>query len=85
MKSINLFILVFLLTGCNINLPFKKNDSVVIDIYAFNDLHGRISENDNEPGISKLSSFLKNKNTSIRKLRILLYLSCDTRLRGKSS
>lgn len=35
----------------------------VIDIYASNDFHGRVSTNNNEnvPGVAKLTTFLKNK------------------------
>ena len=65
MKNINLFVLGLLLTGCNgTSSSIKvKNDPIVVDIYAFNDLHGRISEDnkESEPGISKISTFLKNQ------------------------
>lgn len=39
------------------------NEPKVIEIYASNDVHGRISENvyENEPGISKLATFLKER------------------------
>ena len=35
----------------------------IIDIYASNDIHGRVSENasENEPGIAKLATYLDNK------------------------
>ena len=49
MRNINIFILVLLLTGCNLSSSItKENGSVTIDIYAFNDLHGRVSEDQKE-------------------------------------
>ena len=41
----------------------EKEEEKTIEIYAFNDFHGRISENRsaNEPGISKLASYLDNQ------------------------
>ena len=41
----------------------EKVEEKTIEIYAFNDFHGRISENkyENEPGISKLASYLDNE------------------------
>ena len=41
----------------------EKDEEKTIEIYAFNDFHGRISENRsaNEPGISKLASYLDNQ------------------------
>ena len=42
-----------------------NQDNIIIDIYALNDLHGRISEQSSEsiPGISKISSYLKEKKS----------------------
>lgn len=41
----------------------KKDETKIIDIYATNDFHGRISENEeeNEPGIAKLATYLNNR------------------------
>lgn len=43
--------------------PIEDNNPKIIDFYASNDFHGRISEisSKNVPGISKLSTYLKNK------------------------
>ena len=47
----------------SVSSSIKEKKPVSIDIYAFNDVHGRVSENrsSSEPGISKLSSYLKSK------------------------
>ena len=37
---------------------------VVIDIYAINDLHGKASATDNQPGIGKLTTYLKQNMTA---------------------
>ena len=40
-----------------------NNKEIILDFYATNDFHGRISENtsESEPGIAKLATYLKNK------------------------
>ena len=37
---------------------------VVIDFYAINDLHGRIFDTDQQPGVDELTTYLKNANTT---------------------
>ena len=55
-----LFSFILIISGCKIG---KLNKERTIEIYAFNDFHGRISENiyENEPGISKLASYLEKQ------------------------
>ena len=55
-----LFSFILIISGCKIG---KLNKEKTIEIYAFNDFHGRISENryENEPGISKLATYLENQ------------------------
>ena len=54
------FLLSTLLFSCQNN---KTKKDVILDLYSLNDLHGRISENydRNVPGISKISTFLKQE------------------------
>ena len=40
---------------------YDAHGNMVIDFLAINDLHGSLSENDSEPGISKLSTAIKEK------------------------
>ena len=52
-----------IITSSSSDVSEDKNKEKTIEIYAFNDFHGRISENkyENEPGISKLASYLDNQ------------------------
>lgn len=78
-KGLLLLAILLSLSGCNSNknnnstsdgTSFESSSasrSVYLDFYSINDFHGRISENqiENEPGISKMSSYLndlKSKN-----------------------
>lgn len=40
-----------------------KNENIILDFYAINDFHGRISEREDEnvPGIAKLATYLKDR------------------------
>ena len=52
-------------TSTSSSSEIQYDEPIILDIYATNDFHGRISENTslNEPGISKLSTYLKNKKS----------------------
>ena len=62
-KLVLLFLLLLVNVGCKLNISSLINGEKTIEIYAFNDFHGRISENmeENEPGISKLASFFEHQ------------------------
>ena len=53
------------ITGTSSSSTSKEDgkETVVLDIYASNDIHGRVSENAsiNEPGIAKLSTYLSER------------------------
>lgn len=52
-------------TPANISSHEDKNDNgsedrlVCFDIYAINDLHGKLADSDNQPGVDELSTYLK--------------------------
>ena len=52
-------------TSTSSSSEIQYDEPIILDVYATNDFHGRISENSslNEPGISKLSTYLKNKKS----------------------
>ena len=37
---------------------------VIIDIYAINDLHGKLDDTDSQPGVDELTTYLKNANST---------------------
>ena len=51
--------------GENSSQTSEQKENIVIDIYAINDFHGRIEEDkeNNVPGISKLSTYLKEQKS----------------------
>ena len=58
-----LMVLVLLLTGCG-KAPAdqtegKKSGLVSFDVYAVNDLHGRLADTADQPGLDELSTYLK--------------------------
>ena len=74
MKRIYLLLAVLLLlTGCgtppSVNTETQENHLVRLDIYAVNDLHGKLADTDFQPGVDELSTYLKQaqqtKNTVI--------------------
>ena len=63
-----LLALLLLLTGCGnkaevtqTTQPSTNRESVLVafDIYAVNDLHGKLSDTDAQPGVDELSTYLK--------------------------
>ena len=50
----------------NSSITSATPNTLTLDIYASNDIHGRVSENSgyNEPGIAKLTSYLQEKKAS---------------------
>lgn len=62
------FMLVFLLllTGCGQKTVDSSSGNLVsFDIYAINDLHGRLADTDDQPGVDELSTYL-NRQTGNR-------------------
>ena len=56
--------LVLLLTGCGKNTPLQPSDPqepelVTFDVYAINDLHGKLADTQQQPGLDELSTYLK--------------------------
>lgn len=52
---------------------------VIVDIYGFNDLHGKLTATDTQPGIAGLTTYLKKKSTSN-----VIYLSSGDMWQGSS-
>ena len=54
-----------LITNSNNTSTSFDNNEIILDIYASNDIHGRISENktENEPGIAKLATYLNERKS----------------------
>lgn len=44
---------------------------VVFDIYAINDLHGKIADGDNHPGVDELTSYIKNQRKTNENLLLI--------------
>ena len=77
MRSVKKFciwlVLVLLLTGCGRAEPQSPGDQslelVTFDIYAINDLHGKLADSDSQSGVDELTTYLKqaqqSKNTII--------------------
>ena len=66
-----LLALLLLLTGCGKNKPrpdTSKDRLISFDVYAINDLHGRLADTEDQPGLDELSTYLKKQS----KNRILL-------------
>lgn len=74
MKKLCVFLaLILLLSGCRkgqspqhtVNIPETTSGEslevmpVTFDIYAINDLHGRLTDTDQQPGVDELSTYLK--------------------------
>ena len=72
MKKLCLLLALFLLlTGCSANIDqiqttqptsdANRGDTGLVrfDIYAINDLHGRLTDTDTQPGVDELSTYLK--------------------------
>ena len=55
-------------TSSNNSSTSFDNKEIILDLYASNDIHGRISENINEdePGIAKLATYLNNRKNEIK-------------------
>ena len=54
-----LLVFVLLLTGCGGQTdPQPESNLVSFDIYAVNDLHGRLTDTDTQPGVNELSTYL---------------------------
>ena len=59
--------LVMLLSGCGINSENNSSSNgngetekiVTVDIFAVNDLHGKFSDTDTQPGVDELSTYIK--------------------------
>lgn len=67
MKKLCLLLaLLLLLTGCG-KAPESNTESgwVSFDVYAINDLHGRVSDTDEQPGLDELSTYLKSAENAI--------------------
>lgn len=56
-----LMVLVLFLTGCAHNEPNTNSENrlVSFDVYAINDLHGKLADTDNQPGVDELSTYLQ--------------------------
>ena len=61
-----LLALLLLLTGCSgessqpaVTTASPESSLVRFDIYAINDLHGRLADTDQQPGVDELSTYLK--------------------------
>ena len=61
MKKICILLtLLLLLTGCS-NAKTQNNSKLIsFDVYAINDLHGKIADTAFQPGVDELSTYLKN-------------------------
>lgn len=69
MKKLCLLIVVFvLLTGCVQKATQGNNSSdnrfVSLDVFAINDMHGKIADTDAQPGVDELSTYLKQAKKS---------------------
>ena len=63
-----LLALLLLLTGCGKNEPrpdTSKDRLISFDVYAINDLHGRLADTEDQPGLDELSTYLKNQNRNM--------------------
>ena len=74
MKKLSILLaLLLLLTGCSSNAAISQtpeattaaaiqeteNNLVTLDIFAVNDLHGKLADTDAQPGVDELSTYLK--------------------------
>ena len=71
-----LLALLLLLTGCGRNIDqadthpstaqteVREDGLVLIDIYAVNDLHGKLVDGDNHPGVDEMTTYFKNAYTA---------------------
>lgn len=65
------FVVVFLLllTGCGQkSVDSSSGNLISFDVYAINDLHGRLADTDDQPGVDELSTYLNRQSGN----RILL-------------
>ena len=59
-----LLALLLLLSGCGkapAEVQQPEPQLVVIDLYAVNDLHGRLTDNETQPGVDELTTYLKQQ------------------------
>lgn len=65
MKKLWLFLALLLLLGGCKEAPAETEPTepqlVTIDIYALNDLHGRLTDTDTQPGVDELTTYLKSQ------------------------
>ena len=69
MKKLCLLLaLLLVLTGCGTaespSNSWKEPELVTFDIYAINDLHGKLADTDQQPGVDELSTYLKQARES---------------------
>ena len=70
MKKLCLLLaLALLLTGCG-KAPAQTDDNsetgwVSFDVFAVNDLHGKLEDSDDQPGVDELSTYLENNGNAI--------------------
>ena len=60
-----LLVLVMLLAGCGkVDTGSAESSLVSFDVFAINDLHGRMADTDDQPGLNELSTYLKKQSES---------------------